>query len=110
MLQADVAIVGAGAAGLSLAHRLARPAATVAGTRPRRLSVVLLEAPPGALRPPRRTWCFWEPEAGPYDAAVTASWRTLRDDAGLFTDFLAWTADVLDARSVSARCLVPGLH
>ncbi|GGY99558.1 lycopene cyclase family protein [Streptomyces poonensis] len=78
MLQADVAIVGAGAAGLSLAHRLARPAATVAGTRPRRLSVVLLEAPPGALRPPRRTWCFWEPEAGPYDAAVTASWRTLR--------------------------------
>lgn len=73
MLQADVAIVGAGAAGLSLAHRLARPAAGA-----RRLSVVLLEAPPGPLRAPRRTWCFWEPETGPYDAAVTASWRTLR--------------------------------
>ncbi|GAA2252754.1 lycopene cyclase [Streptomyces ruber] len=73
MLQADVAIVGAGAAGLSLAHRLARPA-----TGAPRLSVVLLEAPPGPLRAPRRTWCFWEPAAGPYDAAVTASWRTLR--------------------------------
>lgn len=42
MLEADVAIVGAGAAGLSLAHRLACPAP---GTR--RLSVLLVDAPPG---------------------------------------------------------------
>ena len=73
MHEADVAIIGAGAAGLSLAHRLARPAP---GARP--LSVVLLDAPPGPLRPPRRTWCFWEAGAGRYDAAVTRSWQRLR--------------------------------
>ncbi|MEU1479190.1 lycopene cyclase family protein [Streptomyces sp. NPDC005760] len=73
MHEADVAIIGAGAAGLSLAHRLSRPAP---GTR--RLSVVLLDAPPGPLRPPRRTWCFWETGRGPYDAAVTRSWQRLR--------------------------------
>ncbi|GAA3506361.1 lycopene cyclase family protein [Streptomyces prasinosporus] len=73
MLEAEVAIVGAGAAGLSLAHRLAR---TVPGTRAP--SVVLVDAPPGPLRPPRRTWCFWEPGAGRFDAALTAAWRHLR--------------------------------
>ncbi|MEV5427930.1 lycopene cyclase family protein [Streptomyces sp. NPDC052701] len=73
MVEADVAIVGAGAAGLSLAHRLSEPA-----PRTRALSVVLLDAPPGPLRPPRRTWCFWEPGRGRYDAAVTAAWRHLR--------------------------------
>lgn len=73
MHEADVAIVGAGAAGLSLAHRLTRPAPGA-----RRLSVVLVDAPPGPLRPPRRTWCFWESGRGPYDAAVTRSWRHLR--------------------------------
>ncbi|MHC3469382.1 lycopene cyclase family protein [Streptomyces sp. 7R007] len=73
MLEADVAIIGAGAAGLSLAHRLSRP---LPGSRP--LSVILLDAPPGPLRPPSRTWCFWEAGRGRYDAAVTASWRRLR--------------------------------
>ncbi|KEG43959.1 lycopene cyclase family protein, partial [Streptomyces griseorubens] len=73
MLQADVAIVGAGAAGLSLAHRLAGP-----GSGRRAPSVALLDAPPGPLRPPRRTWCFWEAGPGRFDAAVTASWRSLR--------------------------------
>ncbi|GGM19291.1 lycopene cyclase [Streptomyces fumigatiscleroticus] len=73
MLEADVAIVGAGAAGLSLAHRLSGRAP---GARP--LSAVLVDAPPGPLRPPRRTWCFWEQGRGRYDAAVTASWRRLR--------------------------------
>ncbi|GGW97755.1 lycopene cyclase [Streptomyces malachitofuscus] len=73
VLDAEVAIVGAGAAGLSLAHRLSR---TVPGTPAP--SVVLVDAPPGPLRPPRRTWCFWEPVGGRFDAAVTASWRQLR--------------------------------
>ncbi|MFH9981093.1 lycopene cyclase family protein [Streptomyces sp. NPDC017179] len=73
MLEADVAIVGAGAAGLSLAYWLAR---RPAGTRP--VTVVLMEAPPGPLRPPHRTWCYWETEDGPYDAALTTSWRRLR--------------------------------
>lgn len=73
MLEADVAIVGAGAAGLSLAHRLCRRAPGA-----RRLSVILLDAPPGPLRPPSRTWCFWEKGPGPYDDALSAVWRRLR--------------------------------
>ncbi|MEU0334409.1 lycopene cyclase family protein [Streptomyces sp. NPDC006193] len=73
MLDADVAIVGAGAAGLSLAHRLAGRR-----TGQRTPSVVLLDAPPGPLRPPPRTWCFWERGPGRFDAAVTARWRRLR--------------------------------
>lgn len=73
MLDAEVAIVGAGAAGLSLAHRLAK---TAPGTRSP--SAVLVDAPPGPLRPPRRTWCHWEPVPGRFDTALTASWRHLR--------------------------------
>ncbi|MDT0566131.1 lycopene cyclase family protein [Streptomyces sp. DSM 3412] len=73
MLEADVVIVGAGAAGLSLAHRLSRRAPGAP-----RMSVVLVDAPPGPLRPPSRTWCFWEKGTGPYDAALSAAWRRLR--------------------------------
>lgn len=72
MLETDVAIVGAGAAGLSLAHRLARRAPGA-----RRLSVLLLDAPPGPLRPRSRTWCYWEAGPGPYDAALRATWQRL---------------------------------
>ncbi|WP_411083329.1 FAD-dependent oxidoreductase [Streptomyces sp. cmx-18-6] len=67
----DVVIVGAGAAGLSLAYHLCAP-----GGVP--LSVVLVDAPPGPLRTPPRTWCFWEPPGGAYDAALAASWPLLR--------------------------------
>ncbi|MER6348702.1 lycopene cyclase family protein [Streptomyces sp. NPDC001595] len=73
MLRTDVAVVGAGAAGLSLAHRLA---GDVPGMRTP--SVVLVDAPPGPLRPPPRTWCFWESGRGRFDAAMTADWRHLR--------------------------------
>ncbi|GGV73114.1 lycopene cyclase family protein [Streptomyces griseoloalbus] len=73
MLETDVAVVGAGAAGLSLAHRLAEAAPGA-----RQPSTVLLDAPPGPLRPPPRTWCFWESGPGRFDAALTASWRHLR--------------------------------
>ncbi|MEE4545571.1 lycopene cyclase family protein [Streptomyces sp. V4-01] len=73
MQEADVVIVGAGAAGLSLAHELCAPSGG-----PRRPEVVLVQAPPGPLRPPERTWCFWEPPGGRYDAALTASWDRLR--------------------------------
>ncbi|MEU3829353.1 lycopene cyclase family protein [Streptomyces sp. NPDC029080] len=73
MFETEVAVVGGGAAGLSLAHRLAGP---VRGLRSP--SVVLVDAPPGPLTPPRRTWCFWEPGRGRFDAALTASWRHLR--------------------------------
>ncbi|MCK1819428.1 lycopene cyclase family protein [Streptomyces sp. XM83C] len=73
MPQTEVAVVGAGAAGLSLAHRLAAP-----GPGGRTPSVVLVEAPPGPLRPPPRTWCYWEAGAGRFDAALRAEWHRLR--------------------------------
>ncbi|MFE7483671.1 lycopene cyclase family protein [Streptomyces sp. NPDC057552] len=68
----DVVIVGAGAAGLSLAYRLCAPGGAVP------LSVVLVDAPPGPLRAPPRTWCFWEPPGGDYDSVLAASWSQLR--------------------------------
>ncbi|MET9730219.1 lycopene cyclase family protein [Streptomyces sp. NPDC006458] len=73
MFETDVAVLGAGAAGLSLAHRLS---GHVPGTRTP--SVVLVDAPPGPLRPPPRTWCFWEHGRGRFDLAVRADWRRLR--------------------------------
>ncbi|MFC0057359.1 lycopene cyclase family protein [Streptomyces actinomycinicus] len=73
----DVAVVGAGAAGLSLALRLARPPAGA-----RRVTAVLLAAPPGPFRAPERTWCYWEAGTGPYDGALTASWQRLRVRSG----------------------------
>ncbi len=69
----DVAVVGAGAAGLSLAHRLAGHAPGL-----RTPSVVLVDAPPGPLRPPPRTWCHWAAGPGRFDAAVSAEWGRLR--------------------------------
>ncbi|MER5308412.1 lycopene cyclase family protein [Streptomyces sp. NPDC002773] len=73
MLKADVVVIGAGAAGLSLAHRLN---GHVPGARTP--SVILVDAPPGPLRPAPRTWCFWEAGRGRFDAAVRADWRHLR--------------------------------
>ncbi|WP_078840660.1 lycopene cyclase family protein [Streptomyces antioxidans] len=73
MPETDVVVVGAGAAGLSLAHRLA---GRVPGLRTP--SVVLVDAPPGPLRPPPRTWCYWAAGPGRFDAAVRAEWRRLR--------------------------------
>ncbi|MFI5806793.1 lycopene cyclase family protein [Streptomyces sp. NPDC051561] len=67
-----MAVIGAGAAGLSLVHRLCAPAP---GRRP---DVTLIDAPPGPLRPPERTWCFWGEPGGAYDEALTASWDRLR--------------------------------
>ncbi|MFH9574576.1 lycopene cyclase family protein [Streptomyces sp. NPDC017230] len=73
MVDADIVVVGAGAAGLSLVHRL--PVGTPRAAAP---SVVLVDPPPGPLRAPRRTWCFWESDPGRFDAATTASWEWLR--------------------------------
>ncbi|MET9622337.1 lycopene cyclase family protein [Streptomyces sp. NPDC006464] len=69
----DVVIVGAGAAGLSLAWRLLNPPAGVVVPR-----VTLVDAPVGPLRPPERTWCYWERGPGEYDDLLTASWGALR--------------------------------
>ncbi|MFF4324443.1 lycopene cyclase family protein [Streptomyces sp. NPDC001568] len=67
-------IVGAGAAGLSLAARLAG-SPSCSGFGPR---VLVVEAPPGPLRSPERTWCFWEAGGGAYDDVLETSWDRLR--------------------------------
>jgi lycopene beta-cyclase len=68
MREFDVVVVGGGAAGLSLTRRLAG-ANTV--------RAALVEPPPGPLRAPVRTWCFWEPDGGPWDAVLAARWDRL---------------------------------
>jgi lycopene beta-cyclase len=75
----DVIIVGGGASGLSLAQRL------VANGSP---TVTLVEAPDGPLRPPERTWCYWDADTDELDEAVGASWSRLRihdADGGVIT-------------------------
>jgi lycopene beta-cyclase len=68
MRMRDVVVVGAGAAGLTLAVEAAEASSD--------LRVRLVEAP--TSRSPERTWCFWEVGAGPYDDLLTASWDTVR--------------------------------
>lgn len=65
MSACDVAILGGGLAGLSLAARLAEP-------RFRHLGVVVLEARTHYARD--RTWCFWDTAPHPFQEAVTRSW------------------------------------
>lgn len=72
MTGVDIAVVGAGAAGLALTDALVSRAPD--GAVP---SVTLLEAPPGPLRPGDRTWCFWEDAHG-WDEAVCASWPRIQ--------------------------------
>ncbi|MGV9314934.1 lycopene cyclase family protein [Streptomyces sp. NPDC003691] len=62
-------MVGGGASGLGLAHRLAAYGS---------FTITLVEAPDGPLRPPERTWCYWDHGTGDFDAAVSASWSRLR--------------------------------
>lgn len=73
MADYDVAIIGAGAAGLTLAHHMGK----VNERRDRPLRTVLVEAPPGPHTPPARTWCFWEPDGGPWDHLLAARWSDL---------------------------------
>ncbi|MFH8798749.1 lycopene cyclase family protein [Streptomyces sp. NPDC017936] len=65
----EVVVLGGGAAGLGLAHRLTETGST---------TVTVVEPPDGPARPPERTWCYWERGAGDFDEAVTASWSRLR--------------------------------
>jgi len=65
----DYIIAGAGAAGLSLALRLAsKPFANK--------QVLLLDR--SAKRENDRTWCFWEKGPGMYDEAVYRSWDVVK--------------------------------
>ncbi|MFC8537409.1 lycopene cyclase family protein [Streptomyces sp. NPDC057249] len=69
MSRCHVAVVGGGAAGLSLAHRL---------TETRAATVTVIEPPDGPPRPAERTWCYWHAESDGLDEAVSASWSVLR--------------------------------
>jgi lycopene beta-cyclase len=62
----DVAILGGGLAGLSLAVRLCQP-------RFAHLRVLVLEARESYVRD--RTWCYWRTGAHPFEAAVTCRWQ-----------------------------------
>lgn len=73
MADYDVVIIGAGAAGLTLAHRMGQ----VNERRVSPLRTALVEPPRGPHTPPPRTWCFWEPEGGPWDRLLTARWGDL---------------------------------
>lgn len=68
MTRFDDIILGGGASGLSLAYHL-----TKAGLSKRR--VLLIERAP--KRGNDRTWCFWEKEDGPFEAAVHRRWQQL---------------------------------
>lgn len=71
----DVVIVGAGAAGLSLADRLT----AAPGPDGLPASVVLVEPPAGSpVRSPARTWCYWGHEGDRFDSMVTARWHRMR--------------------------------
>ncbi len=89
VMDTEVAVVGGGAAGLSLIHHLCAPGPggrPGAGSGPAR--VVLVDAPAGPLRPPERTWCFWEEPGGDWDDLLLRSWDRLRvhgPDGAAFT-------------------------
>ncbi|MFB7853380.1 lycopene cyclase family protein [Streptomyces sp. NPDC056053] len=62
-------VIGGGAAGLSLAHRLTENGAA---------TVTVVEPPDGPLRPAERTWCYWDAGVDGLEEAVSASWSVLR--------------------------------
>ncbi|MFI8850228.1 lycopene cyclase family protein [Streptomyces sp. NPDC053499] len=65
----DTVVVGGGAAGLSLAHRLTETGAS---------TVTVVEPPDGPLRAAERTWCYWESGVDGLEEVVSASWPKLR--------------------------------
>ncbi|WP_017542649.1 lycopene cyclase family protein [Nocardiopsis prasina] len=73
MADYDVVIIGAGAAGLTLAHRIGQ----INDRRDPPLRTAVLEPPSGPHTPPPRTWCYWESGPGRWDHLLAASWADL---------------------------------
>lgn len=69
MRAADIVVIGAGAAGLTLADHLTRT--------PDGPSVLLIEPPAGPATSPPRTWCFWGPPPDDLRQTVAASWTRM---------------------------------
>lgn len=93
MRDAEVVVVGAGAAGLALAWRLGEQGG---------LEVVLVDAPPGPARSPDRTWCSWQTGPTGWEEAVSARWHRVEVHA---PDGAARTYDLapLDYTMVRSR-------
>ena len=66
MRDAEVVVVGAGAAGLALACLLGEQGGH---------EVVLVDAPAGPARSPDRTWCSWQTGPTDWEDAVSARWH-----------------------------------
>ena len=80
VLDVDCAVVGAGAAGLSLAVHLDR----LVRARPGAAAPSLALVDPVHRRGDDRTWCFWDAGTSPVEEAVERSWRRVElvDRAG----------------------------
>ncbi len=73
----DLALLGAGGAGLTVLHALATRDLTVGLPRPLRVLVVD-PVPEDDAAARHRTWCFWAPPDTPVAPAVHATWRHVR--------------------------------
>ncbi len=93
MRDAEVVVVGAGAAGLALACLVAEQGGP---------EVLLVDAPPGPARSPERTWCSWQTGPTDWEDAVSARWHRVQVHA---PDGAARTYDLapLDYTMVRSR-------
>ncbi len=93
MRDAEVVVVGAGAAGLALACLIGEQGG---------VEVVLVDAPAGPARSPDRTWCSWQTGPTDWEEAVTARWHRVQVHA---PDGAARTYDLapLDYTMVRSR-------
>ncbi len=69
MRDAEVVVVGAGAAGLALACLLGEQGV---------VQLVLVDAPPGPARSPDRTWCSWQSGPTGWEEAVRFRWHRVQ--------------------------------
>lgn len=73
-LEADVVIIGAGAAGLTMLQMIGHH---WTGPRPKP-TVIMISPSQGDKTPAPRTWCYFEAGTGIWDSVLTASWDCVR--------------------------------
>ncbi|GAA4838116.1 lycopene cyclase family protein [Kitasatospora terrestris] len=101
----SVVVIGAGAAGLSLAHWLTGRG-NASGTP---VEVTVVEAADERVRSAARTWCFWDDWPGEYEEAVAAQWSRLRV-TGPDGEVVGIATDPLRYRMVRSEALEALLH
>jgi lycopene beta-cyclase len=108
----DFILLGGGAAGLSLAHRLLHSPLG-------RCSLLVIDKDGTALA--KRTWCFWTDQPGPFDHLAHRTWHRLRfcapgvdvtRELGPYRYLMLRASDVADAvhREFRARGHVHVVH